>query len=110
MLNLFLTISGGFSLLLGFEISSQCANHIHVETSDVVVVVMDVLVLLIVLSLVTLNCLVLLGFNLGDLCLTLGFHNLTKSCHFRLILFLDFICNPFIVLSLFSGQGIVMLV
>ena len=110
MLNTFLKISGGFSLLLRFEICSQCANHIHVETSDVVVVVVNVLVLLIVLSLVTLNSLVLLGFNLSDLCLTLGFHNLTKSCHFRLILLLDLVCYSFIVFALFSGQGIVMLV
>ena len=51
MLDHFLAIGLIFSSLLRLEVCSQRADHVHVETSDVVVVVANLLVLLLVLLL-----------------------------------------------------------
>jgi hypothetical protein len=71
---------------------------------------MDVLILLIVLRLQLLNSLVLLGLNFGDLSLSLGFHNLSQTSHFGLVLLLDFVGNALIFLTLGSCQSIKVLI
>ncbi len=104
-----LSIRRGFSLLFGFEISAKGANHVHVEASDVVVVQVDVLVLLVMLVLQLQDCLVLLGFDLEDLCLALSLHVFTQAGHLGLVLLLDFVCDALEFLSLGCGQSVVVL-
>ena len=109
LLNL-VTIGGSFATSLNLEIGSQGADHVHVQTSDVVVVVPDVLVLLLVLNLESFDGTVLLGFNLRDLRFSLGFHVLTETCHLGLVFFLDLAADALELLSLCSREGIVMFV
>jgi len=74
VLNRLLSVGRRLANLLVLEVGTQRGDHVHVETRDVVVVVMNVLVLLVVLGLQLLDGLVLLRFNFGDLSLALGLH------------------------------------
>jgi len=51
VLEVLLAVGGGLSPTLELEVSSEGADHVHVEARDVVVVVVDILVLLLVLGL-----------------------------------------------------------
>ena len=109
LLNL-VAIGGSFTTSLDLEISSQGADHVHVETSDVVVVIPNVLILLLVLNLESFDSAVLLSFNLRDLRLALGFHVLAKACHLGLVLLLDLAADTLKLLSLRGREGIVVLI
>ena len=104
-----LTIGLIFTGLFRLEVSPQRADHVHVQTSDVVVVIANVLVLLVMLLLELFDCTVLLGLDLGDLGLAPSFHVLSQTGHLRLVLFLDFTCNALMLFSLLGGQGIIVL-
>ena len=52
---------------------------------------------------------VFLGFNLGDLCLTLGLHVLSQPRHLRLVLFLDLTGDTLMLFSFLRRQRIVVL-
>ena len=106
----FLAIGGSLSDFLSFEVSAQSADHVHVQTSDVVVVVVDVLVLLVVLSLELLDCFVFLGLNLGDLSFSLRLHVLSETGHLGLVLLLDLVGDALILLSFLGRQLVVVLV
>ena len=110
MLDILLTVSTVFVAFLGFKIGAQCRDHIHVQASDIVVVVMDLLVLLVVLRFELSDCFVLLRLNLQNFGLAFGLHVLTQTCHLRLVLLLDFVGDALILLPLVGGQGVVMLV
>ena len=64
---------------------------------------MDLLILLVVLRLELNDCLVLLGFNLGNLSLTPSFHVFTQTRHFCLVLLLDLVGNALVLLPLVGG-------
>lgn len=104
------SVCSGFTASLDLEVGPQGANHVHVESGDVVVVVPDVLVLLLVLSFESVDSAVLLGFNLRNFQLALRFHVFAKTSHLSLVLFLDLAANAFELLPLGSGEGIVVLV
>lgn len=95
--------------LLRLEVRPQRADHVHVQSRDVVVVVPDVLVLLVVLLLELLDRAVFLCFDLGDLSLALRLHVFSKTSHFRLVLFLDLTGDALVLLSLLSRQCVVVL-
>ena len=102
MLNHFLAISLILSSLLRFKVCSQRADHVHVETSDVVVVVTNLLVLLLVLLLELFNSSVFLGLNLGNLRLAPRLHVLSQTRHLCLVLLLDLTRDALVFLSLLS--------
>ena len=110
MLDHLLTVCTVLIAFLSLEIGAQSSDHIHVQTSDIIVVVMDLLILLVVLCLELNDCLVLLGFNLLDLSLTLSLHIFAQTRHLCLVLLLDLVGDALVLLPLLSGQGIVMLV
>ena len=110
MLDVLFAISRVFTNLLVFEISTKRRDHVHVQTRDVVVVIVDVLVLLVVLSFKLLDTPVLLGLNLCNLCFALSFHVLTQARHLGLILLLDLVGNSLILLSLSSRHSVEVLV
>ena len=98
-----LTVGRSFTNLLVFEVTSERADHVHVESGDVVVVVMDVLILRVVLGLQLFDSLVLLGFDFGNFSLALGLHVLSESSHLGLVLFLDLVGDALILLALSCG-------
>ena len=110
MLDVLFAVSRVFTNLLVFEISTKRRDHVHVQTRDVVVVIVDVLVLLVVLSFELFNTFVLLGLNLCNLCFALSFHVLTQACHLGLILLLDLVGNSLILLALCSRHSVEVLV
>ena len=110
MLDIFLTVSTVFVAFLGFKIGAQCRDHIHVQASDIVVVVMDLLILLVVLRFELSDGFVLLRLNLGNFSFTSGLHVLAQARHLRLVLLLNFVGDALILLPLVGGQGVVMLV
>ena len=109
VLEILLTIGLIFTGLFRLEVSPQRTYHVHIQTSDVVVVIANVLVLLVMLLLELFDCTVLLGLDLGDLGLAPSFHVLSQTGHLRLVLFLDFTCNALMLFSLLGGQGIIVL-
>ena len=52
---------------------------------------------------------VFLSFDLGNLSLALGLHVFSQASHFRLVLLLDLTGDSLVLLSLLSGEGIVVL-
>ena len=100
-----LVFSGFFTL----EICPQRANHVHIQARNVIVVIANLLILLLVLVLELFDRSVFLGLNLSDLCLSLGLHVLSQSCHFGLVLFLDLAGDTLVFLSFLSRKSIVML-
>ena len=110
MLDVLLAISRVFTNLLVFEISTKRRDHVHVQTRDVVVVIVDVLVLLVVLSFKLFNTFVLLGLNLCNLCLALGFHVFAQASHLGLVLLLNLVGNALILLALRCRHGVEVLV
>lgn len=110
MLDILLTVGRGFTNLFVFEVTTKRGDHVHVESGNVVVVVMDVLILCVVLCLQLFNCLVLFRFDFGNFSLALRLHVLSQSSHLGLILFLDLVGDALILLALGSGQSIEVLV
>ena len=102
VLDILLTVGLILSSFLRFEVGSQRADHVHVQTSDVIVVVMDVLILALVLLLKFFDSPVLLSLNLRNLCLTLGLHVFSQPRHLCLVLLLDLACYPLVLFALLS--------
>ena len=67
MLDHLLAVRTVLIAFLCLEISAQSCDHIHIQAGDIIVVVMNLLILLVVLRFQLNDCLVLLGFDLGDL-------------------------------------------
>ena len=110
VLSLLITSSRCLTDFLSLEVGAECADHVHVECCDVMVVVMNVLILLVVLRLQFLDSAVLLSLNLCDLRLALCFHFLTQARHFCLVLLLNLVGDALELLALASSLGIEVLV
>ena len=110
MLDILFTISRVFTNLLVFEVSTKRCDHVHIQTRDVVIVIVDVLVLLVVLSFKLLNTPVLLSLYLCNLCFALSFHVFAQARHLGLILLLDFVGNSLILLTLCSRHSVEVLI
>jgi len=110
MLDILFTISRVFTNLLVFEVSTKRCDHVHIQTRDVIIVIVDVLVLLVVLSFKLLNTPVLLSLYLCNLCFALSFHVFAQARHLGLILLLDFVGNSLILLTLCSRHSVEVLI
>ena len=87
------------------QILSQGLNHIHVGSSDLKVILLDIGVLLRYLGLESFDCLVLLGLNLGNLLLSFLLGVLTEKCHLVLVLELDLVGDTLLLFPDGGGLG-----
>ena len=110
MLDRLLAVGCRLTDFFSLEVGTKCGDHVHVEASDVLVVVMDVLILLVVLRLQLLDSTVLLSLYFRDLRLALCFHILTQTRHFGLVFLLNLVGDALEFLALASSLGIKVLV
>lgn len=108
LFDILFAIGGCLSDLLLLEVSSQSANHVHVESRDVTVVVMYVLVLLVMLGLQVFDGLVLARLDLCNLLLALQLHDFAQARHLSLVLLANFAADALMLLALSRGLGIKM--
>ena len=90
---------------MSFQILPQGLNHIHVGPGDLEVVLLDVGVLLGNLLLESLNSLVLLGLDFGNLLLSLLLGVLTEQSHLVFVFELDFVGDTLLLFPDGGGLG-----
>lgn len=91
---------GSLSFIVrGSQVLLEELDDVHVGSSDIAVVLLDLLVFLLVLLCTLLNFLILADLDQGDLTLALSLHLSAEVLHFLLVLHLDLIADSLVVTS-----------